>query len=161
MNKKVVLFSILAVLLSCALLFLGFTPASSLTPQQVYRVYLAGESIGLIHSKEELEQYIDREQSHLKETYGVDKVYAPRDLDIVEEITYDEKTSSAAEIYNRIKDRSPFTIEGYKIVIHGVEEMQEEGGSITTPDQTIYVLDKMYISMQFITLPRHLLMKMN
>ncbi len=142
MNKKVVLFSILAVLLSCALLFLGFTPASSLTPQQVYRVYLAGESIGLIHSKEELEQYIDREQSHLKETYGVDKVYAPRDLDIVEEITYDEKTSSAAEIYNRIKDRSPFTIEGYKIVIHGVEEMQEEGGSITTPDQTIYVLDK-------------------
>lgn len=142
MNKKTIFFTLVAFLLSGTLVFLGFVPDQEQIPKEVYRVYLAGESIGLIDSKEELENYIDQEQSHLKEQYKVDKVYAPQDLDIVKEITYDEKTSSSKEIYNKIKDESPFTIQGYKILIHGVEQQNEDGTTVKTDDQTIYVLDK-------------------
>ena len=53
-----------------------------MTPKTVYRVYLEGKSIGLIRSKKALEEYIDKEQEHLKEKYEVKKVYAPDNLDI-------------------------------------------------------------------------------
>ena len=43
-------------------------------PQTVYRVYLKGKSLGLIKSKKALEEYIDKEQEHLKKKYEVDKV---------------------------------------------------------------------------------------
>ena len=107
MSKKIIFLTVLAALISGSIVFLGFTPKENTTPREVYRVYLAGESIGLIESKDELEKYIDQEQSHLKEEYKVDKVYAPKDLDIVSEYTYDTKISSAEEIYNKIKDLSP------------------------------------------------------
>lgn len=142
MDKTTIKSMIVATIISGVLVLIGFVPNTNKNPQEVYRVYLKGESIGLIESKERLEQYIDTEESHLKDIYKVDKVYTPRDLDIVREITYDEKTSSPSEIYNKIKDESPFTIQGYKIIIHGVTEVSEDGGEETTEDQTIYVLDK-------------------
>ena len=134
MSKKIIFLTVLAALISGSIVFLGFTPKENTTPREVYRVYLAGESIGLIESKDELEKYIDQEQSHLKEEYKVDKVYAPKDLDIVSEYTYDTKISSAEEIYNKIKDLSPFTISGYRFTIGGVEETTEEGETIHTED---------------------------
>lgn len=142
MSKKIIFLTVLAALISGSIVFLGFTPKENTTPREVYRVYLAGESIGLIESKDELEKYIDQEQSHLKEEYKVDKVYAPKDLDIVSEYTYDTKISSAEEIYNKIKDLSPFTISGYRFTIGGVEETTEEGETSHTEDQHIYVLEK-------------------
>ena len=60
----------------------------------VYRVYLGGKSLGIIESGDELEQYIDNEQAAIKDKYHVEKVYAPNDLDIVKEYTYDEKLES-------------------------------------------------------------------
>ncbi|MEG1494797.1 MAG: peptidoglycan DD-metalloendopeptidase family protein [Bacilli bacterium] len=142
MNKKIIFLTLIAFLISGTMVFLGFTPEQSKTPHEVYRVYLAGKSIGLIDSKSELENYIDKEQAHLKEIYKVSKVYTPRDLDIVKEITYNLKTSSTEDIYNQIKDISPFTINGYKILIRGIEEINENGEKIKTADQSIYVLDK-------------------
>ena len=111
-------------------------------PQTVYRVYLKGKSLGLIKSKKALEEYIDKEQEHLKQKYKVKKVYAPDELDIVKEITYNKKTSTTKEIYEKIKDKSPFTIKGYAITIKGLDTQTNEGEKITTKDQTLYVLDK-------------------
>ena len=64
MNIKNILIIGLALLISVALLF--FTPKTKvMSPQSVYRVYLAGKSVGLIEDKEDLDQYIDKEQQSL------------------------------------------------------------------------------------------------
>lgn len=141
MNVKSIFQIGFAAIIAGLCLLVGYE-GTALEPTQVYRVYLKGESLGLIESKQALEDYIDEEQESLKEKYGVSKVYAPTDLDIEKEITYDEKVSSTQEIYNKIKNITPFTINGYSIIIKGVEGKDAEGNAITTADKTIYVLDK-------------------
>ncbi len=142
MSSKTIIASMAAALFSGLFVFTGFTQVEKSTPKEVYRVYLQGESIGLIESKEDFENYIDSEQNALKKKYKVDKVYVPNDLDIVKEITFNEKTSSNSEIYAKIQDKSPFTIQGYKIFIQGIEEQDESGEVVKQEDKTIYVLDK-------------------
>lgn len=122
---------------------LGFNQQNSI-PKQLYRVYLSGQSIGVIESKQELENYIDKKQEQLKKKYNVEKVYAPNDLDIISEITYNETVSTVEEIYKKIeeiKGASSFTIDGYKIVIKGLEK-EEDGAIIKTEDQIIYTINK-------------------
>ncbi len=138
-KKSIVLFMITIMLMSSCLV--GYKKLNQ-EPQTVYRVYLKGKSLGLIKSKKALEEYIDKEQEHLKQKYKVKKVYAPDELDIVKEITYNKKTSTTKEIYEKIKDKSPFTIKGYAITIKGLDTQTNEGEKITTKDQTLYVLDK-------------------
>lgn len=113
-------------------------------PQLAYRVYLEGKSLGLIKSKNELENYIDQEQSIIKEKYNVSKVFVPNDLDIKREYTYKEKLSSAKQIYSEIKaikGIESFTIDGFKITIEGVEETTETG-PVKGENQVLYVLDR-------------------
>ena len=112
------------------------------TPKTLYRVYLHGESIGLIESKIELEDYIDKKQNEIKKKFNVDKVYLPEDLDIEKEITFDNDISSVKKIYNKIKDISPFTIKGYAITIGAVDSQAVDGTEVKGKKQTIYVLDK-------------------
>jgi len=57
MNHKTILYTILALVLSSSVFFLGYK--KTYDPQEVYRVYLDGESIGLIYFKDDLELYID------------------------------------------------------------------------------------------------------
>ena len=118
------------------------TAYTSKTPKELYRVYLKGESIGLIESKKELEDYIDKKQKEIKKNFDVDKVYLPEDLDIEKEKTYDNDISSVKKIYNKIKNISPFTIKGYAIKIKGVDTESGDGKKIKGKTQTIYVLDK-------------------
>lgn len=112
------------------------------TPRTLYHVYLKGKSLGIIKSKKSLEAYIDKKQQSIKEKYGVDKVYVPDDLSIVKETTYDAKVISTEKIYEKIKDISPFTIEGYAIKINGLDTKDSDGKKIKGKTQTIYVLDK-------------------
>ncbi len=156
MNKKQILVIGISLLISCFLILFGSNPntfsnkilgISSLksAPRQLYHVYLAGESIGIIESKKDLENYIDSTQNQLKQMYQVDRVYAPNDLDIVKEITYDEEISTTQEVYQKIidlKGTSSFTIDGYKIFIQGLEKNNEDGTVTKTDDLTLYVLDK-------------------
>lgn len=144
-----------AVIISIALVCLHFyidkndkirdyNPSISRSANLVYRVYLEGKSIGVIRSKEKFEDYIDREQQAIKDKYHIDKVYAPNDLDIVREYTYDEKIMSESEIYNKIKEikgSEAFTVNGYEITIEGLDE-ETEDGLIEKDDTVIYVLDK-------------------
>ena len=108
----------------------------------VYRVYLKGESLGLINSKKSFEQYIDMKQNEIKEKYNVDKVYVPAELDIVKEITFENTIKSNKEIYNEIKDISPFTIDGYAVKIKGIDSKNSEGKTVKGKTQYIYVTDK-------------------
>lgn len=139
MNKKTIFMTILALVISSSVFFID--NQKPYDPQEVYRVYLDGESIGLIYSKKELEDYIDKEQDAIKNQYDVDKVYIPNNLDIVKEITYNDTIESTKVIYNKIKDKTAFTIKGYKITIKGVDEITEEG-TVKTDDIVINVLDK-------------------
>ena len=151
MDSKTIISTFIAFIISFVLVFIpGVTTENNKTEKDlenaklVYRVYLEGKSIGLIESKDKLEKYIDKEQTSIKEKYGIDKVYAPNDLDIVREYTYDEQISKEEDIYNKLKDimgSEAFTINGYRVVIGGVNEETEEG-VVSGVDQTIYVLDK-------------------
>lgn len=139
MNKKnkLITIGILLVSLVCTV---GFSVKLT-APKTVYRVYLKGKSLGLIESKKELEEYIDTRQQLIKEKYGVNKVYAPEDLDIVKEITFNSNITPVNKIYKKIENESPFSIRGYKITIKNVKSTEhhtetDEGNKI------VYVLDK-------------------
>ena len=137
MSKKGIITIIVCALISSIALFWGYETFKS--PQELYRVYLSGKTIGYIKDKELLETYIDDEQIEIKDKYKVDKVYAPNNLDIIKEITYNKKVSTEKEIYESIKDIAPFTIQGYTVTIKGIIE---EDGTVTSKDKEIYVLNK-------------------
>lgn len=113
-----------------------------MTPKTVYHVYLEGKSIGLLESKKALEEYIDREQEHLKEKYNVKKVYTPDNLDIKKEITYSDDISTTKEIYEKIKDNSSFMIDGYEIYIKKTNTNSTDVKKADTKNKRIYVIDK-------------------
>lgn len=147
MNKKVIFFILLGLIISGSLVFV-ITKYDFKNPKEVYTVYLEGKELGKIKSKEELENYIDQEQEDLKKKYNVDKVYAPASLDIEKEITYEKKVSTAIQIYDEIKDKTSFTIDGYEITIEEVEEKTNDTEKNAKKEkeelksQTIYVVDK-------------------
>ena len=137
MNKKKI--SIGSVLLG--LLISAFTIYMCLTFEPLereindcYQVYLSGKKIGLIKSKEELYDLIDSEQQDVKDKYGVDKVHSPEGLEIQSIKTYRTNIMTAKEVYEKIKDIEPFTIEGYEVKIKAKNEDEE--------DKKIYILNK-------------------
>ena len=124
-------FFISGLLLLSVLFVTGFTNKDEEPIQDVYQVYLDGKEIGIVKSKEELEDYIDKQQSVIKSKYNVKNVYSPKGLDIRPYQTYKNKVESVQTIYNKIKNEKPFTIEGYIIEIKG-EDI----------DRTIHTLKK-------------------
>ena len=139
MDRKKLILSLLSTLIF--LFTTGFVKFNS-TPSTLYRVYLKGESLGLIESKTSFENFIDKKQNEIKEKYKVDKVYIPTDLDIVKEITFENDIKTNQEIYDIIKDNSPFTINGYIIKIKGIDTKDENGNEKKGETQTLYVIDK-------------------
>jgi murein DD-endopeptidase MepM/ murein hydrolase activator NlpD len=140
MKGKTLLLTVLSLIISSLVFFVGITYTKE--PKELYRVYLAGDTIGYIKDKNLLEEYIDKEQVEIKQKYKVDRVYPPNDLDIVKEITYTDKIKTEKEIYEEIKDISPFTVNGYIITIKGTDTASEEKGSYKTDDVKVHVLDK-------------------
>ena len=115
-NKEISIGSILLVVIFSALV-IYMTFIFSPTKRDInnyYQVYLGGEKIGLIASKEELYDLINDEEKEIKEKYNVDKVYSPHGLEIHEVSTYNNNLMTAKEVYERIKDIDPFTIEVMK-----------------------------------------------
>ena len=118
----------------------GFTNINN-EPHTVYRVYLKGKSLGIIKSKKSLEIYIDNKQEEIKRKYNVSKVYVPTDLDIEKEITFSNELKTNKQIYDQIKDTSPFTIDGYMVKIRGVET-KKGNNTEKSKSQIIYVLKR-------------------
>ena len=97
--------------------FAGFTKNMNYHPISGYKVYMDGEVIGLVESKDELYNLINEEQKEIKSTYGVDQVYPPKGFDINKYVSYDTNYVTTNSIYNMIKASDDFTIKGYQINI--------------------------------------------
>lgn len=145
--KKLNFILVLLISLIVSFLYVHLTDFSNkyYEAREVYRVYIEGKSIGLINSKENLEKLIDNEQEKIKSEYNVNKVYIPNGLEIQKETTYSNNIKTEKEIYEEIKDRETFTIEGYKITIVTKKTILDEAtDSKTEKEETnyVYVLDK-------------------
>lgn len=112
--------------------------------RNVYRVYLNGESLGIIENKKDLEDYINKKQNVIKAKYNVDNVYIPNGLKIEPETTYNEKIETVESIYNKIANEEDFTINGYTITIVDEKETKDKNDKKQTQKikEYIYVLDK-------------------
>lgn len=134
MQKITLLLTFLLTLALSTVLIVFFdsekTTVSSL-PKDLYQVYLAGEKIGVIASKDKLEAYIDKKQEEIKNKYNVDNVYPPEDLNVQKYISYGDKVLSEEDVYELIKEKSPYTIKGYAIKI-----------KTSDGDKVINVIDK-------------------
>lgn len=143
MNKKEKLLAItITALVSILVFFAGSNKSVESAPVVLYQVYLNSEKIGLIEDEDEFLELIDKEQTEIKEKYGVDKVYPPNGLEIKKIYTYNEKIDSVDNVYNKIKHVEPFTINGYSITINYKETTQNETETIKREPVTLYVLKK-------------------
>lgn len=145
---KVIITSILALAISLLFILLEnySTPTAYYGAHEVYRVYLNGKSLGIVESKEELEKYINQEQQQIKQKYGVDKVYRPKDLEIKKEVTYNTNLKSVKKIYKEIENKDDFTIKGYKITITSKVKQENTNDNKKKKEETttqeLYVLNK-------------------
>lgn len=137
MKRKLNVLNIIAILLSILVIvfFSSNKTVVKANPVELYRVYVKGDTIGYIENKEELEKYINDSQNDLKKKYNTEKVYLPHDLIISKEITYDKNPSSIKLIYDKIVEKTDFTIEGYTITIKALDDDENKN------DRKIYVLD--------------------
>ncbi len=112
------------IILFCSLfvIFLGFSRVDTRDAKDVYMVYLDGKKVGLLADKDTLYDMIDEEQETIKADFGVEKVYPPQGLEAVEYTTYNTKLNTPEDIYNKIAEKSTFTIKGYTVTIKKEEE---------------------------------------
>ena len=138
-TKDKILLGIVTIFLVILFVWIGF-PDKNATPQNVYQVYLDGEKLGLIQDQDELLNLINEEQQDIKDTYKVDQVYPPNGFNILEYVTYDENITPANEVYEKIKEKSDFTIQGYLITITSpaTENEEEKVTTIQVLDDDIY-----------------------
>jgi murein DD-endopeptidase MepM/ murein hydrolase activator NlpD len=100
---------------------------------KVYNVYLNGEMIGAISSKEKLYDLIDKKQNAIKEKYNVTNVYPPSSLQVLENWTYEVELTDLNTIYEKIESANEFNIYGYEVKFSSTQDHNE---------YSIYVLDK-------------------
>lgn len=110
------------VILSVFVFMVSFSSGKAKEPNSLYQVYLDDQIIGVIASKQELEDYIDEKGSEYKETYNVDKVYPPAGLSIKKVMTFSNRVDSISDVYKKIAKTKPFTIKGYQISLKGEDE---------------------------------------
>jgi murein DD-endopeptidase MepM/ murein hydrolase activator NlpD len=118
-QKITLLFTFLITLALSAVIIIFFQGEKLVAkaPKELYKVYLAGDEIGVIKSKAKLEEYIDKKQEEIKKKYNVDTVYPPNNLNIQKCISYGDKILTEEEVYNKISKVSPFTVKGYAFKI--------------------------------------------
>ena len=104
-------------------------------PNSYYMVYLDDEKLGMIKSKSELENYIDKKGKKYKDKFNVDKIYIPNGLKINKVNTYREDLISVKDIYDKINKKAKFTVKGYEFKIK-----KEEDNKIKS--KSIFVLNK-------------------
>ena len=113
-NIGIILTCVIAML---SIFLLGFKLTKNKTPYEVYNVYLDGNKIGTVASKEEFESYINKQEEFLKNKYKVNKIYTPKGVEIKKVITYNNKYDNNEKIYNLLVKEQNFTIKGIIIEI--------------------------------------------
>ena len=125
------------ILLVCISLFVIFFSAGWIRnnePIVVYTVYLDGNTIGNIKSKESFQSFINEKEEELKNKYNVNTVYTPEGVEIKKNVTYGTVISNNEQIYNKIINKKKFTVKGYEITIDNPDEEDDA--------KKIYVLSK-------------------
>lgn len=125
---------IFTIFLSFGIFLFSFSTGIKSDPVVVYNVYLDGQKIGTIASKEEFEEFINNKEDQLKKKYDVKTVYTPRGVDIKKNLTYNSSVISNEEVYSKIISNKKFTIQGYEITITPDDKEKEV--------KNIYVLSK-------------------
>ena len=125
-NKKITLKLVLAVIFAISsLILVGFKITENKIPNEMYAVYLKGKKIGTVKSKEEFNEYINKQEEKLKESFGVDTIHTPKGVEIKKIVTYSNKTNTNEEIYNLLVSSENFTIEG--VVLKITKDNSDEG----------------------------------
>ena len=122
------------IVVSLLVVLLGFKNVFSGDPSLVYNVYLDGNYIGSIASKDSFEDFINTKEEELKKKYDVEKVFTPNGVEIRKNISYNSSVNTNENIYNKIISSKKFTIQGYKITIDNPDEENDV--------KSIYVLSK-------------------
>lgn len=130
--KKIITI-IFSIIIGVLAFYLSINTTRSEEPNNYYQVYLDEELLGTIKSKTALENYIDSESDYYKKKYGVKKVYAPEGLEIKAVTTYNKNIKTEKEIYEILKAKKSFTIDGYQITIKKEDKKD---------NKKVYVLDE-------------------
>ena len=133
---KTGLMYVFAIILAVVIVgFVNFANKYQLNPKEVYKVYLDGKEIGNITDKQELEDYINDEQTEFKRgNMTLIRFIFQKVFDIQKCTTYESDVLTAKQVNNIIKEEKPFTVEGYTITIKSNSDDEE--------DLVINVLDK-------------------
>ena len=123
-----IIFTITILILS--IFILGFKLTSNKIPHDVYIVYVDGQKIGVVKSKEEFEAYINAQEDKLKEKYKVSKIYTPKGVEIKKEVTYKDHFDSYESIYNMLVNKHNFTIKGTIITIEKNDEKKSDSSDL-------------------------------
>lgn len=115
---------VLISLLSSVVFLLGFQNKNTDEPNTYYQVYLDDQVLGTIKSKNKLEKYIDKKGEYIKEKYDVSTIYAPNGLEIRKRTTYEGELSEVKEVYEKLEQLKPFTIEGYQFSIKSDDDAE-------------------------------------
>ena len=135
MKPKEIFITILLTLLVCGLFVLDFVANKYiLKADTIYRIYLNNSIIGYIEDDEALYSIINDRQKKIKEKYNIDKVYPPKNFEIIRSNSYNVSLSTAEEIYDKLSKIDSYTIEGYTIYIKG----EEKNITINTLDKDIF-----------------------
>ena len=140
---KKILTIIITIILAIVMFYFQLVKAgdNNKEPNTYYNVYLDGELLGSIKSKQELEKYIDNQNEEYKKQYNVDTIYAPNGLDIKADVVYNDKIEPVEKIYKKILNKKPFTIKGYQYTITSSYE-NEENEEENDNQIKIFVLNK-------------------
>ena len=139
MQKNKIIAGVLTLIIGIGIFLIGFIDNNyNYSVDEVYQVYLDGEKIGVIKDENELYSLINEEQKSIRDEYNVSQVYPPKGFSISKYVTYDTQLSTAADIYNLIKEEKDFTVKGYTITVMS-EENEDEDAKVLF---RINVLDK-------------------
>ena len=121
-SKRIIIYSLVSIVTSLLVIWCFTNETKYEEPGYIYQVYLDGEKIGLIDSKDELYKLINQEQIAIKDEYQVNQVYPPKGFEIIRTHTYNDKLSTVKEVYNKIKEEKQFTVKGYTVTVKSTEE---------------------------------------
>ena len=116
MKKGVAVFII--ILVAGISILLGFNVSKNFSPNTYYKIYLSDKYIGTIESINDLYDYIDNNNTEIKEKYGIKNVYVPEEFKYQKVITYDTKLTSTTDMYNLLNEQTSFTIPVYEYKIN-------------------------------------------
>ena len=115
MKKSLAL--IITILVIIISIFLGFNYNKRYSPNIYYKIYIDDKYLGTIDSINDLYDYIDNEQSKVKEEYNVNKVSVPENFHYQKVVTYDNELMKVEDMYKLIDENASYTIPIYEYKI--------------------------------------------